>query len=298
MITKRKPNCLALAVLTLLFVLLSVIGASASSNHNVDLVAGTIENSIVIQSDGKTETDISARTDITANADSIVNIPSDITQNESVFTERVFHLPAGLLEIADDAFDDDWNVTITGEENTVAEDYAVSKGFNWQPLIGPSVFHLPKNLQYIGDEAFVGTMAEAVILPDTVDDISDRAFADMPRLMAINIPESVILIGDEIFDCQQQVMIFGSTNGRASRYAATAGLPFVPVNALLPDIDHQLLSEQYGNANRVRRDGLTNVPTLQLNIKPTEIAVGDINTYVYNRCIAFYYQGRSPPLFG
>ena len=107
-----------------------------------------------------------------------------------------------------------------------------------------AVFRLPAYLEFIAEEAFAGTAAEAVVLPETVTEIGDRAFAEMPRLVAINIPDSVFEIGHDAFDVPRRIMVFGSANGPAGRYAAERGMPFVPTDAAAPEPPRQMIAER------------------------------------------------------
>ena len=295
---KRISICVILVLLTMLCVLYSVTGALAANKSSIDLIERLSADSITAVVESIETAGENGEETLLPGTDPESDNTVSNSNRESESVERVFRLPAGLLEIADDAFDDDWNVTIASEENTEAQAYAVRKGYQWKQLVGLSVFRLPEGLQIIGDDAFTGTAAEAVILPDTVAEIGDRAFAGMPRLIAINIPKSTIVIGNNLFDSQQQVMIFGSAGSWASRYAASAGYPFVPVDALPFDQSRQMDVEQHRNADASRTDEIANTPALHLNIRPTEVAVGDISTSVYDQSIAFCSQGRAPPLVG
>ena len=51
----------------------------------------------------------------------------------------------------------------------------------------------------IGDHAFASTAAEEVILPDSISNIGDMAFAGSKTLHKVNIPEGVEQIGNECF---------------------------------------------------------------------------------------------------
>ena len=65
------------------------------------------------------------------------------------------------------------------------------------PIIGlTSVLRLPAGLKVIDAEAFAGTGAEAVVIPDEVESIGNSAFAGSATLQYVRIPESVKVIGD------------------------------------------------------------------------------------------------------
>ena len=59
---------------------------------------------------------------------------------------------------------------------------------------------LPSGLIRIGDEAFAGVSARNVIIPDLVQYIGSRAFADCVFLSGVYIPDSVTYIAPDAFD--------------------------------------------------------------------------------------------------
>ena len=57
---------------------------------------------------------------------------------------------------------------------------------------------LPSSLQFIDDEAFEGTALQRLVLPDSVTEVGDRAFANNKDLMMIRFPDEIEQIGEEI----------------------------------------------------------------------------------------------------
>ena len=98
-----------------------------------------------------------------------------------------------------------------------------------QALRFENTFILPASLQTIGEEAFEGTAASAVILPENQLTVFQRAFSNMIHLEAINIPETGTLIGNTVFSGSQHVVIYGAEGGRAEQYARNNHLEFCPV---------------------------------------------------------------------
>ncbi len=166
-----------------------------------------------------------------ATAYASINVPESEAGIEKTIT-----LPKGLLEIADDAFDDDAGFTFVGEENSIASEYARRNHFKWQllPEKLQNIFRLPEALRIIEFEAFQGTNAEFVLLPEGVNQIDERAFSDMPRLVAINMPDSVFALAENAIDTTHQVMIIANSNGTGREYAAANHMPFMPADAYLP----------------------------------------------------------------
>ena len=88
---------------------------------------------------------------------------------------------------------------------------------------------LPAALTEIGEEAFSGSPAESIWLPDRATAIGERAFAECESLRAIRIPASVVSIADSAFDgCAATLRIYGKSGSEAQRFAERKGLAFTP----------------------------------------------------------------------
>lgn len=126
-----------------------------------------------------------------------------------------------------------------------AESAAAKKGDEYATeQARDGIFHLPPALLFIGEDAFEATAAEGVILPETVQTIQSRAFAEMPRLEAIIIPDSVLRMGDDIFAGDWNVTIYGSPGSKAEEYAQENRIDFQPVQALTPSESSDQASAQ------------------------------------------------------
>jgi len=86
-----------------------------------------------------------------------------------------------------------------------------------------SVFTLPAQLTTIGAEAFAGSMAEAIVLPEGATSIGERAFANCTRLYKITIPASVNEIAADAFENANPVIITPA-NSYAEAFAMENGL--------------------------------------------------------------------------
>lgn len=87
-------------------------------------------------------------------------------------------------------------------------------------------FLLPESLTVIEEGAFQGTVAETVVIPDTVKFIGDFAFADIPSLQRIVIPASVVSIADHVFDGSEHVIVYGAPGAYAELWAERHGVTF------------------------------------------------------------------------
>ena len=81
---------------------------------------------------------------------------------------------------------------------------------------------LPADLQSIGDYAFAGISAQAVVIPDGCQSIGDHAFANCGNLDRVVIPDSVTTIHDDAFAGCHNLTI-ASDSLRVMNWAAAHG---------------------------------------------------------------------------
>lgn len=87
-------------------------------------------------------------------------------------------------------------------------------------------FALPAFLKTIDEEAFRGTNAAVVWVPDGVTAIGPRAFADCKKLWQIKIPASVKTIDSTAFENVTSLIIFAPDGSAAQAFAAKNGYTF------------------------------------------------------------------------
>ena len=93
------------------------------------------------------------------------------------------------------------NATVTASvENGPSAQCAV------QVTDGMATFVLPAGLTEVEDEAFIGSGAEIIVIPDGLSVIGERAFADNPDLRYVVIPGSVGEIGAGAFEGSDNVL--------------------------------------------------------------------------------------------
>ncbi len=92
--------------------------------------------------------------------------------------------------------------------------------------IAEPVISLPKGLDTIEPNAFEGSGAEVVIIPDGVTDIGGRAFAEMPNLKAVFFPETVKKITFDIFENSPNVTLYVQ---KGSKWGTRLDLPYVEI---------------------------------------------------------------------
>ena len=78
---------------------------------------------------------------------------------------------------------------------------------------------LPASLQMIGEDAFGGSAAEAVLLPTGLETVKKKAFADMPELKSVYVPETVTEIDRQAFTGAGKPVLIGQTGSLAESWA-------------------------------------------------------------------------------
>lgn len=86
---------------------------------------------------------------------------------------------------------------------------------------------IPNGTFEIADEAFCGTDAKEVILPDSVTTIGSRAFADCSELFYVNLPANLSQIADDAFENSTGVTLLCKQGTYAASFAASSGLSYI-----------------------------------------------------------------------
>jgi len=105
-----------------------------------------------------------------------------------------------------------------------------------QPLeqteeVKKNVLSLPESVRVIESEAFAGTGISSVHLKDGITEIQERAFADTYSLEVVNFPDSLHIIGDNVFSGSQHVKIVGTKGRSVQAYARRLRVPFLPLKS-------------------------------------------------------------------
>lgn len=155
---------------------------------------------------------------------------------------------------------------------------------------------LPASLRTIQDEAFEGTALVFADLSGTsVEKIGERAFANIPTLIGIRIPEKTRFIARSAFAGSEHVTLTGAPGGYTRTWAKENGIPFAPIASFTANSR----TVQFGNISQ------RNSETLQTGLpadyegkdgnSPTRQTVGVIKDKRCQEGIAYHIQGRAPP---
>ncbi len=141
-------------------------------------------------------------------------------------------IPKSVTFIDEDVFQNSGVTLIYCWDGSAAHLYAEANSidFEWldTPFTTPDIT-LPPAFSTIDVEAFYGTLAKRVLLPESVTAIRSRAFADCPNLIQIYIPESCTGIAQDAFSGVIGLTIFGREGSYAEFFAKKYGFGFVLV---------------------------------------------------------------------
>lgn len=129
---------------------------------------------------------------------------------ESCSSLSTLHLPDSVLSLGKSAFSGCHNLTtITlGNRLSTIGDYAFRSCYNSQL----QTINIPSSVIRIGNGAFSNTRLVSVDIPQGVQEIGTKAFADCLSLRSITIPASVISIGAGAFDSSVKSIIVSDDN--------------------------------------------------------------------------------------
>ena len=116
---------------------------------------------------------------------------------------------------------------IRSEPNTYAHTWALKNGYTWQPAeqSESKVMKLPADLKIVQQEAFRGSAAESIVLPDGCAEIGAKAFAACAGLRRVEIPASVAVIAEDAFEgCSNELVIVTPKGSAAESFAQAHGI--------------------------------------------------------------------------
>ena len=105
-----------------------------------------------------------------------------------------------------------------------AHEYTLYVGVQPYTRITGDTLRLPADLKEIGAESFAKTNAQAVVIPAGCERIGASAFAGSPRLVEVEIPESVTQIDADAFKDCPSLQVFITRSRAAIDYADQAGI--------------------------------------------------------------------------
>ena len=155
-------------------------------------------------------------------------------------------------------------------------------------------FKLPASLQVIEDEAFEGTAIVSIDLPETVESIGERAFADIPTLLSVKIPEKTKEIARTAFSGSNNVTITAAPNSYARTWAKDNGIPFSPIVVMHAGTGNPQVSTGLA-AGQTRIDIEISGAAVDREKMPHWRPIDEIKAEQYDQYIANCILGRAPP---
>ena len=86
---------------------------------------------------------------------------------------------------------------------------------------------LPAFATVIEEEAFSGSAAVEIVLPDQCTTIGDGAFANCTQLRMIYMPDSVVNIAGNAFNGSEKVIFLCESDNAAAAYARNKGIDYI-----------------------------------------------------------------------
>ena len=159
---------------------------------------------------------------------------------------------------------------------------------------GILAFRLPEALEIIEDEAFEGTAIVSVDLPERVERIGSNAFAHIPTLQHIRIPDATREIAATAFAGSHHVTITGAPNSYARAWAREHDTPFAPAEVVYAGTGAPQLSATAAQTREeIKADCSGTAEGVQKH--PQWRPASEIKAELYDACIANHFSGRAPP---
>ena len=148
----------------------------------------------------------------------VVEIEDRRTEN-MIYSDEWANYGSWTYTIPADAFTPGHPVNIT--VYSAAEGYNNNKTLFWMAMLpeAPTVLRLPSALTQVEEEGFAGCAFQKIIIPETVTAIADRAFADCPNILAVEIEDGAAGISVNAFEGAGPFMIYGEEGSAAESYA-------------------------------------------------------------------------------
>ena len=155
------------------------------------------------------------------------------------------------------------------------------------------LFRLPALLQIIEEEAFEGTAFVTVELPETVETIGEKAFANIPTLRSVKIPEKTREIAVTAFAGSNHVTIIAAPGSYAKTWARENGVPFTPITVMFAGAGSSPIS---ASAAGFETDFSLNFDSADDKTENRQWRpAGEIKADQYEQFIANHILGRAPP---
>ncbi len=183
-----------------------------------------------------------------------------------------------------------WIFALTSASAAVSES---KKDVELDAITVPT-FQLPASLTIIEDEAFEGTAITNIDLPELLEYIGDNAFANIPTLRFVSIPDNTKYIAGTAFTGSRHVKISGAPNSYARAWARENGIPFAPVAVLNAGTGTVQITASQDNQQEQNAADVNGFAAWTQKC-PQWRSASEIKAAQYDACIANHISGRAPP---
>ncbi len=221
-------------------------------------------------------------------------------QSGTQFQQTQWVLPASINMVEEDAFAGTPLTQEHGQDARRSDDSRIKAVSYFMQRVDqgfvrfPSIFRLPLSLLQIEEEAFEGTLPTDILLGEEIVSIGERAFASIPSLRRVYIPDKVSFIGEHAFESSGLMMITGNAGSYARTWARASGIPFAPVRTMRVHLIETIPSVS-ANAQTMTREVTGEDAHARLKMGLQWRRTGEIKVETYESQLEHQIQGRSPP---
>ncbi len=154
-------------------------------------------------------------------------LPRKVTNPEVVYSSS----NPSVAEITEDGTITTMKAGVTLITACPVADESMSRSFLLLCAV-PEASVLPGSLSMLEEEALAGSAFGYVMIPDTITEIGDRAFADSPNLCLVEFTDPEPDLGENVFSNCPNLTLLAPSGSSTEAYAGQYSIPFIALEAL------------------------------------------------------------------
>ena len=187
----------------------------------------------------------------------------------------------------------EWTISQAVQRNVGETHYFANTASEVDIETSPTV-KLPASLRFIENEAFEGTAIVQAVLPENLESIGERAFANIMTLRMIKIPESTKTIAETAFAGSNRLIITSTPGSYARAWAGKNGVLFTPILVVhAGTVNVQITTGTNHRKEQIDVDIARSGQQLEKQARWRPVS--EIATDQYEEFIANHLSGRAPP---